>query len=292
MHGELKNIYRSWLVVKLISNKENLKMLLSAAPPGTKLESFFDAFIEEAKESIRKSSGANVEHFLSIVYFFMSHNHKSVVQLLIRHSVVKMCGDIIENRLVQRFLSTVLFPAECDKELEAEIAKDVISSGLFHTLVGVIVCVRKSLGEEDPASTPIIPKMMDTSSASQIDLSAMAETACTESYALAAFETLFWSLVTLTDSKCAALEGSPAYKHNCDSSTLLLDYMFDEDTDVFNCFFEVFVEKLTDENFFNLAHHCGLAVNYVLSFAYADFIIAPRIDDGRCRSTRAVSTLW
>jgi len=243
LHGELRAIFRSYIAIKVITDPKNSKLIIDS---GIKPQFIIETCIEEAKDAIKKSSGANVEHFLVLMNYCLKLNQKITLESLIKYDVLKMCSDIIENQLIQKFISGILFPAECDIETELAIMKNAKSSGLFKILTNVVAFTRKAMdfdAVEAYHKAAMENQLATHTSQSDSHLSlTIAETACNEQYALAAFDTLFWTVAQLIDGKCADREGYHAYKHtaSCYAKDIFLEYLFGDELDIFNCFFAVF----------------------------------------------------
>ncbi len=237
LYAELKNIYRSYLSAKILTAPANLQAILTAFP--NKLE-FFDLVIGGAKDALKKQSYANVEHFLAVMYCFLAYNHKLVLECCKVHNIMKMCGDVLDNHSVHKFIIRVLLPEDCDEETEMELAKETIRGGFFRTLATVVSLTRKALDFDTVETYRKAgfdnPLVTQTSSFSGVALN---DNSCTETYALAALNVLYGVVTGFMDVATSRAESYSEYRHTCMKHEAFLDYFFDEEGLFFNSVFSV-----------------------------------------------------
>lgn len=240
MYPELKNIYRSYIVTLIFTNTENMKSILSIFHTP---KEYLDVVLSSAKEALQKANSANMEHFLSIFYFFFTYDFQLTLECCLQQNILKLCVEVVENDLIHKFIETLIFPPFCDEEIEASMAMAAIKSNFFKTLCDVIALTRR-ISDLLYAESKIL--LGDTSGSTPMAVSPnngmlppTTNTTCTEYCALSSLNLLFSICLSCVDSYLATKESYPHFQHDCEKHVILLDYFFEDECILLNCLFTV-----------------------------------------------------
>jgi len=238
MYAELKNIYRSYLVVKMLTEPANIRLFLKTPAIANSQQQLIEIIIENIKEALTKSYYSNVEHFLVVFKTFLAIDTRAVLRMCRKYLIINKCIDLLENPLIYQFLIFMMVLPECDPENENAMAREIIKTGVLKLLCEAIYLTRKPPEQ----NIDYIRGLMDENllMGNLFSQSTKQKKQCTEVYALSVFEVLFSLVMVFMDQHNRAVQGS--LDHLCEKHDIFLEYLFKEDSIFMNSLFIVFVD--------------------------------------------------
>jgi len=238
MHVELKNIYRAFLATKILTLPENIELLFKNQKPPIDLCELMDKIIDITKDALKKSSYANIEHFLEILYTLIKLDLKFALKNMRKHNILYRCGEVIENPVVQKFVIFLLLHIACEPEQEIPFIQECIKSGIFKIMCNAVSINRKppeievdslqKTGYESPEMLQAVASVTLTAS----------EMSVTENAAICSLDLLYILSTAFMD--CTNQILNEDFCHKCNKHDLFLDYFFGGDCMLLNAFFSVF----------------------------------------------------
>lgn len=240
MYAELKNIYRSYLVTKILISPFNVRLFLESKAIANNLHELVDIIIENTKEGLNKMYYANIEHFVVVFKEFLAMDMRAVLGACRKHLVVHRCIELLENPLIHQFLIFIMTLPNCDADNEVALAHELVKTGALKSLCEVISLARKPPEQDIELLRELMADNLLLSNPSFQN--APAKKPCTETYALAVFEVLFSLVMVFMDQHNRAVQGT--LKHSCEKHDIFLEHLFKGDSMLMNALFVVGVDVI------------------------------------------------
>jgi hypothetical protein len=235
MYAELKNVYRSYLVVKILTEPSNIKLFLETPAIADSQQQLIEIVIENTKEALTKSYYSNIEHFLAVFRTFLAINTRTVLRMCRKYLIINKCIDLLENTLIHQFLISIMTLSVCDPENENAMAKEIIKAGVLKSLCEVICLTRKPPEQDIDYIRGLMANNLLMGNLSFQNSGQKKQ--CTEVYALSVFEVLFSLVMVFMDQHNRAMQGN--LDHSCEKHDIYLEYLFKEDSIFVNSLFTV-----------------------------------------------------